>query len=95
MHPINTNHTFGYLGPHERIFGVGDEQHMLFQEGGNYPLWMTPQERAATKCIHYDDLSLKYKARDGLLGNLKILGPAQDVPFALIIWYVSKTIDLS
>ena len=95
MHPRNTNNNFGYLSPHEQIFEVWDDEHMLLQESGNNPLWMTPQEREATKCSHFDEIPLKDKTRYELIGNLKRIGPAQDVHFALIIWYVLKTIYLS
>ena len=41
--PTNIKQEVGYLGPHKWIIEVGDEKHMLFQEGGDVPLWMTPQ----------------------------------------------------
>ena len=71
MHPTKINREVGYLGPHEKIIDVGDKQHMVLQDGGNRPFWMTPKELVATKFIQYDYMLLKYKRR----------GPAQDVLF--------------
>ena len=31
MQPTTIKQNFGYLGPHDRILEVGDEQHMVFQ----------------------------------------------------------------
>ena len=61
MHPTKIKQNFGFLDPHEQMLEVGDEQHMEFQEGGNGPFWMTPQERISTKFSHYYELSLKDK----------------------------------
>ena len=47
---------------------------MVFQDGGNEPLWMTPQERVSTKFSQYDEMQLKDKTKAELLGNLKISG---------------------
>ena len=41
--PKNIKQEVGYLGPHDNILGVEDEQHMVFKEGGYGLLWMTPQ----------------------------------------------------
>ena len=42
MHQKNINKEFGYLDVYVIILDVGDEQHMVFQEGGDGKLWMTP-----------------------------------------------------
>ena len=54
MHSTKIKQEVGYLGMHEKIIETGDENHMLFQEGGDVPFWMTPQERVATKFSKYD-----------------------------------------
>ena len=33
MHPKNIKQDVGYLGPHEKILEIGDDQNMVFQEG--------------------------------------------------------------
>ena len=48
MHPTNIKQKIGYLGLHERILEVGDDKHMVFQEGGNVPLWVNPQDPLGT-----------------------------------------------
>ena len=48
MHPTNIKQKIGYLGLHERILEVGDDKHMVFQEGGNVPLWVNPQDTLGT-----------------------------------------------
>ena len=35
------------------MIGVGYENHMLFQEGGDVPLWMTPQDSVAKTFSQY------------------------------------------
>ena len=55
MHPTNIKQEVGYLGPHEQIIEVGDDNAMVFQEGSNVTFCMTPQERVATNFSHYDD----------------------------------------
>ena len=55
-----------YVGPHESILEVGDDQHKLFQEVSNGPLSM--------KLIQYDEPSLKDNKKFDLLGNIKISG---------------------
>ena len=72
MHPTNSKHNFGYLGPHDQIIEIGDEHHMEFQGGSNGPLCMTPQESIATKYSYYDNTSLKYKTKAEFLGNISI-----------------------
>ena len=47
---------------------------MVFQEVGGVPLWMTPQERVATKFSQYDEPQLKDNTKAELLGNLKSSG---------------------
>ena len=69
--PKNINYDFDYLGPHEIIIQVGYQQHIIFQEGNDVPLWMTPQELLATKFSQYDEPQLKDKTNAELLGNLK------------------------
>ena len=69
--PTKMKEEVGYLGHHYKIPEVGDEKHILFQDGADVPLRMTPQEHLATKFSQYDDPQLKYKAEDELLGNLK------------------------
>ena len=54
--PTNIKQEVGCLGPHEKVLEVGDENNMLSQEGGNVPIWMTPQERVATKFSQCDEL---------------------------------------
>ena len=44
---------------------------MVFQEGDDVPLCMTPQEFTSTKFSHYDELQLKDKTKDELLCRLK------------------------
>ena len=63
MHPKNINQNFGYLGPYDRIIEVGDDNHMVFQEDGNGPLWMTTKERVYAKFSNYDEPSLKDKTK--------------------------------
>ena len=43
MHLKKINQEVGYLGPHEKILEVGDETHMVFQEGGDVTFWMNQQ----------------------------------------------------
>ena len=42
---------------------------MAFQEGGNQPCCMTPQERVATNSSQYDAMPLKDKTKDEFLVN--------------------------
>ena len=42
MHPTNVKQEIGFPGLHEKIIQVGGEQHVVFQEGGDVPFWMTP-----------------------------------------------------
>ena len=56
VHLKQINQEVGYLVLHEIIIAVGDENHMVFQEGSDSSLWMTPQERVATKFSQYDEL---------------------------------------
>ena len=49
MHPTNIKQEVGCLGPHEQIIEVGDENHMVFQEGSNVIFWIAPQERVEMK----------------------------------------------
>ena len=58
MQTIKINQEVGHLGLHEKIIGVGDEHHMVLQEGGFGPFWTTPQECTTTKFRKYDKLSL-------------------------------------
>ena len=74
MHPTNTKQKVGCLGPHERILEVGYENHMVFQEGGDVPLYMTPQERVPKHFGNYDELQLKDKTKSEFLGNIKHAG---------------------
>ena len=55
MHPTKINQEVGYLGPHENIIEVGDDQHMVLQEGSDIPFWMTPQDCVGTKFSQYGD----------------------------------------
>ena len=61
----------GYLGLHEQIVEVGYENHMIFQEGDDVPLWMTMQERVDTKFSQYDEPQIKDKTKSELLSDLK------------------------
>ena len=54
-HPTNIKQEVGYLGPQEQIIEVGDEQHMVFQEGGDVPFYMTSQKSIDTNISHYDE----------------------------------------
>ena len=72
--PTNINQEVGYLGPHEKIFDVGNAKHMLLQEGDNIPLCMTPQEHADKNFVHYNEPQLKYKTKAELIGNIKSAG---------------------
>ena len=47
---------------------------MLFQESGDVPFWVNPQEHVATNSSHYDYPQLKYKTKAQLLGNIKSSG---------------------
>ena len=47
---------------------------MLFQDGGDVPLQITPQERLFKKSIQCDDPQLKDKAKAELLVSLKSSG---------------------
>ena len=68
------NHEVIYLGRHERILEVGDEKHVVLQEGGILPFWMNPQERVDTKFSQYYQTQLKDKTQAELLSNLKVVG---------------------
>ena len=70
IHPTNTKHNFGYLGLHDQIIEVWNENNMAFQGGSNGPLFMTPQYSVSTKCSYYDDKSLIDKTKAGFLGNI-------------------------
>ena len=74
MHPPDIKQEIGYLSPNEIITEVGDEKIMVFQEGGDVPLWKTTQERVATKFSQYDDTQLKDKKKSELIGNLNSAG---------------------
>ena len=63
MNLTNTNQEVGYLGPHGKIIDIGDDQIKVFQEGGNGPFWMTPQELIVTKLIQHDKTQYKYKTK--------------------------------
>ena len=43
MHPTNIKQEVGHLGPHERIFDVGDKKKVKSQEINDGPLWITTQ----------------------------------------------------
>ena len=43
---------------------------MVFQEGDNVPLWMTPQERVDKNFSQYDWTKLKDKTNAELLSNI-------------------------
>ena len=49
MHPTNIKQEVGCIGPHDQIIEVGDENHMVFQEGGDLIFWIAPQERVDMK----------------------------------------------
>ena len=74
MHSTNIKQEVGYLGPHEQIIEVGDEKHIVFQEGSVLLFIMTPQQHVATKSSQYDESQLKDKTKYELLGNLKSAG---------------------
>ena len=74
MHPTKIKYDFGYLGPHDQIIEIGDEQNMVFQLFVNGPFWMTPQERVATNFIQYYDMQLKDKKKADLLVHIKNSG---------------------
>ena len=74
MHKTKIKQTNGYLGPYQRILEVGDEQHMVFQEGDNGPFWMTPQEREDTKISVYDEPHDKAKTKGELLEKIRFSG---------------------
>ena len=74
IHPNNTNQDVGYLGPHEKILEIGDEQNMVFQEGDDVSLWTTPQKRSAMKFSQYYVPQLTDKKQAELLGYLKSAG---------------------
>ena len=56
MQTTNIKQEVGHIGPHEKIIEVGDEKHMVLQEDGDLPFWMTPQELVDTKFSQYDEL---------------------------------------
>ena len=74
MHPTKMKQEVGYLFLHEKIIELGDQKHMLLQEGGDVPLWMTPQDHVATYFSQYDEPQLKDKTKTELLGNLQSAG---------------------
>ena len=74
MKPTNIKQNFGCLARHERIVEVWDQEHMIFQQVGNGPLCITPQQCVATKFSYYYDQSLKDKTKSELLGNIKYAG---------------------
>ena len=55
INPTNINQEFGCLGPHEQIIEVGDDHHMVFQEGGDVQLWINPQDCVVKKFSHFDE----------------------------------------
>ena len=55
MNPKNIKQEVGYLGLHERILEVGNGQDMVIQEGGNVPLWVTPQGDIAMNFGEYGE----------------------------------------
>ena len=55
MQPTKINQEVGYLVLHEQILDIGDENHMVFQEVGDVPLCITPQDRLVTDFIQCDD----------------------------------------
>ena len=74
MHATKIKQKVGNLGPHEKILEVGDDNHMLSQEGSDAPLWMNPQDRVSKKFSQYDEPQFKDKTKSELLGNLRIAG---------------------
>ena len=78
MHPTNMKQEVGYLFLHEKIIELGDQNHMLLQEGGDVPLWMTPQDHVATYFSQYDGPQLKDNKKSELIGNIK--GSGVDIP---------------
>ena len=74
MHPQNIKQEVGYLGYHKKILQAGYDQHMVCQECGNVPFWMTPHKRLAMKFGQYDEPQLKDKKNSDLLGDLKSYG---------------------
>ena len=55
MYPTNINQEVGYLVSHEQIVEVGEDNNMVFQDGGNVPFCVTPQECIATNFSQYDE----------------------------------------
>ena len=74
MHPTNIKQEVGYFGPHEKIIEIGDQKHIIFQEGGYVTFWMNPQEFIDTKFSQYDDPQLKDKTKADSISNIKSAG---------------------
>ena len=56
MHPTKIKQVVGCFGPNKQIIEVGGDPHMVSQEGGNVPFWITPQGRVVTKFSQCDEL---------------------------------------
>ena len=48
--------------------------HMATREGGDVPLWMTPQKRVDTNFSQYYEMQLKYKTKVEIHSNIKSAG---------------------
>ena len=55
MHPTKIKQGVGYLGPHDQILEAVYDQHMVFQEGVNVPLFVNPQYRVAMEFSQYGE----------------------------------------
>ena len=67
---------------------VGDEQHMVLQEGGNVSLWIAPQEGIVTKVIQCYDMQVKDKTKNEVIGNLKSAGVDSSVVKGKMVGYL-------
>ena len=72
IHSKHIKQEIRYLGPHEQIIEVGDEQNMSFQEGVDVPFCINPQEHVAKTFSRYYEISLKYRTKAELIGDLEI-----------------------
>ena len=73
IHPKDINKKVGCLGPHKKIIEVGDEPHIVFQEGSNVPFCMAPKDCVPTDFIQYDGPQLKDIQRLSYLVILKVM----------------------
>ena len=57
MRPSTIAEEDGYLGPHDRVLEVGDEQAMVFTHQDSGPFWLSKEKQEQSRKDHYTRIS--------------------------------------